>query len=181
MTVSDLLEQSCSKCDNVNKVVTNCEKLVAFLLTTWVKQCEHDLLADLLQAQALKYRSVTDIVRPIRKIVRRGEKGIGHYVRPKEFIICSTRLYLCACGLHCLFAKIVKKKVRNQRCTTITMFKSNLLQTETKATGHHFKYVRPKSKDAGHFVRCVTDRYFKACTSCEIFACVTDAYANIRM
>ena len=58
-----------------------------------------------------------DIVRPIRKIVRRGEKGIGHYVRPKEFIVYSTRLYLCACGLPCLFAKIVKKskksKVRN--------------------------------------------------------------------
>ena len=34
--------------------------------------------------QALKYRSVTDIVRPIRKIVRSGEKGIGHSVRPKE-------------------------------------------------------------------------------------------------
>ncbi len=34
--------------------------------------------------QALIYRSVTDIVRPIRKIVRRGEKGIGHSVRPKE-------------------------------------------------------------------------------------------------
>ena len=29
---------------------------------------------------ALKYRSVTDIVRPISKIVHRGEKGIGHSV-----------------------------------------------------------------------------------------------------
>ena len=34
--------------------------------------------------QALIYRSVTDIVRPILKIVRPGEKGIGHSVRPKE-------------------------------------------------------------------------------------------------
>ena len=30
--------------------------------------------------QALKYQSVTDIVRSIRKIVHRGEKGIGHSV-----------------------------------------------------------------------------------------------------
>ena len=34
-------------------------------------------------AQALKYRSVTDIVRPIREIVQRGEETIGHIVRPK--------------------------------------------------------------------------------------------------
>ncbi len=54
------------------------------------------------------------------------------------------------------------KKVRNQRCTTFTMSNSNLPQTETKATGHHFKYVRPKSKDTGHFVRSIADRYFKA-------------------
>ena len=33
--------------------------------------------------QALKYRSVTDIVRPIRKIVRRTEETTGHSVRPK--------------------------------------------------------------------------------------------------
>jgi hypothetical protein len=33
--------------------------------------------------QALKYRSVTDIVRPIRKIVRRKEEITGHSVRPK--------------------------------------------------------------------------------------------------
>ncbi len=52
---------------------------------------------------------------------------------------------------------------KNQRCTTFTMSKSNLPQTEAKATGHHFKYVRPKSKDTRHFVRCVTDRYFNAC------------------
>ena len=45
------------------------------------------------------------------------------------------------------------------------MSKSNLPQTKTKATGHHFKYVRPKSKDTVHFVRCLADRYFKACES----------------
>jgi hypothetical protein len=33
--------------------------------------------------QALKYRSVTDIVRPIREIVRRTEETTGHSVRPK--------------------------------------------------------------------------------------------------
>ena len=33
--------------------------------------------------QALKYRSVMDIVRPIRKIVRRKEETTGHSVRPK--------------------------------------------------------------------------------------------------
>jgi hypothetical protein len=33
--------------------------------------------------QALKYRSVTDIVRPIREIVRRREETTGHSVQPK--------------------------------------------------------------------------------------------------
>ena len=33
--------------------------------------------------QALKYRLVTDIVRPIRQIVRRREETTGHSVRPK--------------------------------------------------------------------------------------------------
>ena len=33
--------------------------------------------------QALKYRSVTDIVRPIHEIVRRREEATGHYVRDK--------------------------------------------------------------------------------------------------
>jgi hypothetical protein len=33
--------------------------------------------------QALNYRSVTDIVRPIREIVRRREETTGHSVRPK--------------------------------------------------------------------------------------------------
>ena len=33
--------------------------------------------------QALKYRSVTDIVRPIREIVRHREETTGHSVRPK--------------------------------------------------------------------------------------------------
>jgi hypothetical protein len=36
-----------------------------------------------LPEQALKYRSVTDIVRPIRQIVRRREETTGHSVRPK--------------------------------------------------------------------------------------------------
>jgi hypothetical protein len=35
------------------------------------------------EIQALKYRSVTDIVRPIREIVRRREETTGHSVRPK--------------------------------------------------------------------------------------------------
>jgi hypothetical protein len=39
--------------------------------------------------QALKYRSVTDIVRPIREIVRRREKTTGHSVRP----ISETEVY----------------------------------------------------------------------------------------
>ena len=34
--------------------------------------------------QALKYRSVTDIARPIRKHVRHIEKGIKHSVQPKK-------------------------------------------------------------------------------------------------
>ena len=50
--------------------------------------------------EALKYRSVTDIVRPIRKFVRRREKGIGHSVRRKEnrssLFVHATLLYLCA-------------------------------------------------------------------------------------
>ena len=33
--------------------------------------------------QALKYRSVTDIVRPIHQTVRRREETTGHSVRPK--------------------------------------------------------------------------------------------------
>ncbi len=41
-------------------------------------------------------------------------------------------MHSCACGLACIFAKIVKKTVKN-----------NLLQTETKTTRHHFKYVQP--------------------------------------
>ena len=36
-----------------------------------------------LYTQALKYRSVMDIVRPIREIVRRTEETTGHSVRPK--------------------------------------------------------------------------------------------------
>jgi hypothetical protein len=53
MTASDLLEQPCNKSDNINKLVTTCQQVVPYLLTTWDKQCEHNLLtacrADLLQ------------------------------------------------------------------------------------------------------------------------------------
>ena len=45
--------------------------------------------------QALKYWSVTDIVRPIREIVRRGEETTGHSVQTKvklRFIVCPTRV-----------------------------------------------------------------------------------------
>ena len=39
------------------------------------------------------------------------------------------------------------KKVRNQRCITFTMSKSIYHKLKPiKATGHHFKYVRPKSR-----------------------------------
>jgi hypothetical protein len=39
--------------------------------------------ASVVPYQALKYRSVTDIVRPIREIVRRREEATGHSVRHK--------------------------------------------------------------------------------------------------
>jgi hypothetical protein len=42
-------ERTNFKSDNINKVVTNCYQLVPNLLTTWDKQCEDNLLADLLQ------------------------------------------------------------------------------------------------------------------------------------
>jgi low affinity Fe/Cu permease len=38
---------------------------------------------NILFIQALKYRSVTDIVRPIHQIVRRREETTGHSVRPQ--------------------------------------------------------------------------------------------------
>jgi hypothetical protein len=41
MTVSDLLEQPCSKSDNIDKVVTTVNKLFhIYLLTTWDERCE---------------------------------------------------------------------------------------------------------------------------------------------
>jgi hypothetical protein len=43
----------------------------------------HELVVQKLNLQALKYRSVTDIVRPIREIVRRRKKTTGHSVRCK--------------------------------------------------------------------------------------------------
>ena len=55
--------------------------------------------------QALKYRSVTNIVRHIRKIVHRREKGMGHSVRPKENWNSLFVTYV-----RCLFAKIVESK-----------------------------------------------------------------------
>ena len=33
-----------NKSDNIDKVVTSCQQLVPNLLTTWDKQCEHNLL-----------------------------------------------------------------------------------------------------------------------------------------
>ena len=54
--------------------------LLSFVKVFWT----YDLLKNkACPTQALKYRSVTDIVRPIREIVRRGEKTIGHSVLPK--------------------------------------------------------------------------------------------------
>ena len=55
MTVSDLLEQPCNKSDNINKVVTctSCSQLVPNLLTR-DKQCEDNLLTDLLQVRLLR-------------------------------------------------------------------------------------------------------------------------------
>jgi hypothetical protein len=44
---------------------------------------EQRLLRERPKYQALKYRSVTDIVRPIREIVRHTEETTGHSVRPK--------------------------------------------------------------------------------------------------
>jgi hypothetical protein len=44
MTVLDLLEQPCNKSDNINNLVTSCSQLVPNVLTTWDKQCEHNLL-----------------------------------------------------------------------------------------------------------------------------------------
>jgi hypothetical protein len=58
MTVSDLLEQPCNTSDNINKVLQVVNSLFQTcwqlgtspnLLTTWDKQCEYNLLADLLQ------------------------------------------------------------------------------------------------------------------------------------
>jgi hypothetical protein len=46
----------------------------------------------------LKYRSVTDIVRPIREIVRRREETTGTFCPTKvklRFIVCPTQVYLC--------------------------------------------------------------------------------------
>ena len=54
MTVSDLLEQPCNKSDNINKVVTSCSQLIPNLLTTWDKQCEHNLIVDGLVADVLQ-------------------------------------------------------------------------------------------------------------------------------
>jgi hypothetical protein len=47
--VSDLLEQPCNRSDNINKVVTSCNQFVPYLLTTWDKQCEHNLFDELLE------------------------------------------------------------------------------------------------------------------------------------
>jgi hypothetical protein len=44
------LQTSCYKSDDINKVVTSCYQLVPNLLTTWDKQCEHNLLTACWQA-----------------------------------------------------------------------------------------------------------------------------------
>ena len=44
MIATALLEQSCNKSDNINKVVASCWQLVPNLLTTCNKPCEHNLL-----------------------------------------------------------------------------------------------------------------------------------------
>ena len=47
--VTDLSEQPCNKSDNFGKVVTSCQQVVPKLLTTCDKQCEDNLLTNLLQ------------------------------------------------------------------------------------------------------------------------------------
>jgi hypothetical protein len=49
----------------------------------WCSYSPTGLILFSLIEQALKYRSVTDIVRPIREIVRRRKKTTGHSVRRK--------------------------------------------------------------------------------------------------
>ena len=66
------------------------------------------ILISLSQLQALKYRSVTDIVRPIRKIVRCGEKGIGPKENWSSLFVQTDCTYVPVVPL-CLFTKIVKK------------------------------------------------------------------------
>jgi hypothetical protein len=86
--------------------------------------------------------SVTDIVRPICKIVCRGEKGIGHSIQPFLQPDCTYSM--------CLWSPLPFrqncKKVENQRCAIFTISKYNSPQTENKATGHPFKCVRPQSR-----------------------------------
>ena len=70
-------------------------------------------------------------------------------VERKALDILSDRLFNLIV-LMCLWSSLPFrqncKKVGNQRCTIFTTSKSNSPQTENKATGHHFKYVRPKSR-----------------------------------
>ena len=52
MIVTDLLDQACDKSDKISNDVTSCQRVVPNLVTTWDKQCEHNLLTaytDLLQ------------------------------------------------------------------------------------------------------------------------------------
>jgi hypothetical protein len=68
------------------RVLRNIQKNL--LLTLWFYELKTFLAIWLVRkklelAQALKYRSVNDLVRAIREIVRRREETTGHSVRPK--------------------------------------------------------------------------------------------------
>ena len=65
--------------------------------------------------QALKYRSVTDIVRPIREIVRRREETTGHYVRPISVteVYCLSDPTCAGVQPNCSFVR------RKSKCTLV--------------------------------------------------------------
>jgi hypothetical protein len=68
------------------RVLRNIQKNL--LLTLWFYELKTFLAIWLVRkklelAQALKYRSVNDLVRAIRETVRRREETTGHSVRPK--------------------------------------------------------------------------------------------------
>jgi hypothetical protein len=75
-----------------NRIVTTCWQACILLTSCEIFTCvhasQHRIVSPIFHnfhfqtIQALKYRSVTDIVRPIREIVRRREETTGHSVRP---------------------------------------------------------------------------------------------------